>query len=183
MGLAIGTAAPAFQAADLDGRAISLADLLHKRLPVVLLFTDPNCPTCTEMLPEVGQWQQKFETQVTVAVLSVGSVQENKDKVTTHHVRNVILQREHEVADLYKVVGTPTGLLVRADGSIGSELMEGADTIRQLVSIAETQNWGNDVKTMPNGTEPMSRGGQARSRTQVLLDRSLSDERGAVERI
>jgi hypothetical protein len=48
-------------------------------------------------------------------------------------VTTVLLQREFEVADTFGVTGTPSGVIVRADGTIGSEVRPGPAPIRALV--------------------------------------------------
>jgi peroxiredoxin len=65
-------------------------------------------------------------------------VEANKT-IATHGeqgLQNVLLQKEFEVAQAYQIVATPSALLVRADGKIGSPLAAGADEIRALVDSA-----------------------------------------------
>jgi peroxiredoxin len=44
-----------------------------------------------------------------------------------------LLQKKHEVAESYQAYGTPSAVLIRPDGTIGSPLAQGADAIRSLV--------------------------------------------------
>src|SRR5205823_2994884 len=47
-----------------------------------------------------------------------------------------LMQKDNEVADAYMTMGTPTAVLVRPDGTIGSAAAGGADEIRKLVRQA-----------------------------------------------
>lgn len=133
-GLAVGTPAPAFTLATLSGDTISLAALRALGKPVVLLFSDPGCGPCNALLPEIGQWQRDHAHKLVVAVMSRGTAEANRSKVTEHGLRHVLLQHDREVAEAYHASGTPSAVLVRRDGTIGSALAQGAEAIRQLVT-------------------------------------------------
>ena len=47
---------------------------------------------------------------------------------------HVLLQKDREVAQAYQAHGTPSAVVVRQDGAIGSSLAQGADAIRVLVA-------------------------------------------------
>ena len=132
-GLPVGSAAPAFALPDLDGDLVSLDALRSSGLPVLLLFTDPGCGPCTSLLPEVGRWQADFADALVVAVLSRGDLAVNRRRAADAGVVTVLLQRDHEVAEAYRFVGTPGGVLVDPDGTVASPVVAGADPIRKLV--------------------------------------------------
>jgi peroxiredoxin len=46
----------------------------------------------------------------------------------------VLLQKDREVAQAYQAHGTPSAVVVRQDGAIGSSLAQGADAIRVLIA-------------------------------------------------
>jgi len=46
----------------------------------------------------------------------------------------VLVEKKHKVAEQYHAVGTPTGVLIRSDGTVGSPAIDGADAIRQFVT-------------------------------------------------
>jgi peroxiredoxin/uncharacterized membrane protein HdeD (DUF308 family) len=133
-GLPVGTAAPSFQLADLYGETFTLDALRAPGKPVVLLFTDPNCGPCNALLPEIGRWQLAHEAELTLALVSRGSTEDNRAKSTEHGITNVLLQRDREVAEAYLENGTPAAVLVRPDGTIGSPLAVGAGAISALVT-------------------------------------------------
>ena len=115
--------------------------------PLVLFFTDPGCGPCTALLPEIGQWQRDHVTRMRVALLSRGTVEANRAKVTEPGVTQVLLQKDREVADAYQAYGTPSAVLVRQDGMVGSPVAQGADAIRALV----TATLNGPVPTAQNG--------------------------------
>ena len=73
---------------------------------------------------------------MTLALVSRGEVQENKTKASEHGLRNVLLQEDWEVSEAFEVRGTPSAVLVSADGKIASPVAGGAEGIRGLLSYA-----------------------------------------------
>jgi thiol-disulfide isomerase/thioredoxin len=68
--------------------------------------------------------------------VSRGEVQENKTKAQEHALKNVVLQKDWEVSESYEVGGTPSAVLVSADGKVASPVAGGAEGIRALLSYA-----------------------------------------------
>jgi peroxiredoxin/uncharacterized membrane protein YphA (DoxX/SURF4 family) len=134
VGLPVGTPAPTFDLPSLNGETATLQTLRSLGKPVVLLFTDPGCGPCTALLPEVGQWQRDHTTKMVLALLSRGTVEANRAKVTEPGVTHVLLQKDREVAQAYQAHGTPSAVVIRQDGAIGSSLAQGADAIRVLIA-------------------------------------------------
>ena len=135
-GLPFGSPAPAFSLTGLHGEQMTLAALRAAGNQVLLIFTDPNCGPCNALLPDIGTWQREHRSKLTVALISRGKPEAYLAKSAEHGLSNILLQENNEVADAYQVAGTPTGLLVRADGTIGSGLAPGGDAIRRLVAQA-----------------------------------------------
>jgi peroxiredoxin len=135
-GLPVGTPAPRFRLPSLDGDTLTLDTLRARGKPVLLIFSDPNCGPCTALLPDVGRWQQEHAGTVTLALVSRGSPEANRAKVAEHGLTHVLLQRNYEVMQAYQTYGTPSAVLVRADGTIGSPVAGGADEIGTLVARA-----------------------------------------------
>ena len=132
-GLPFGTVAPAFSLPNLHGEATTLDALRSKSKPVLLVFSDPGCGPCNALMPDIGKWQRDNAAKLTVAVVSRGGADANRAKAEEHALQNVLLQDDSEVSDLYQSYGTPTGILVRADGTIGSAAALGGEQIRTLV--------------------------------------------------
>ena len=135
-GLPVGSQAPAFALPGLYGETITLDFLRAADKPILLLFTDPGCGPCTALIPEVGRWQREYLGKLSVALISRGTPEANRAKVSEHGITQVLLQKDREVAEAYQDTGTPGAVLVRPDGTIGSPLVLGADAIRALVAQA-----------------------------------------------
>jgi methylamine dehydrogenase accessory protein MauD len=135
-GLPVGSTAPSFTLPTLAGETVTQQALRALGKPVLLLFSDPGCGPCNALLPEVGRWQREYASKVVVALISRGTVEANRPKATEHGLRHVLLQQDREIAQAYQVSGTPSAVLIRRDGTIGSPLAQGADAIRVLLDQA-----------------------------------------------
>lgn len=135
-GLPVGTLAPSFALANLTGEGITLEALRALGKPVVLIFSEPGCGPCNALLPEVGRWQREHASRLVVALISRGTPNANRPKATEYGLRHVLLQEDREVAERYQAYGTPSAVLIRRDGTIGSPVAAGADAIGALITHA-----------------------------------------------
>ncbi len=135
-GLPFGAPAPAFSLSGLYGETMTLDALRAAEKPVMLIFSDPGCGPCNAMMGDVGKWQRDHVDNLTVAVITRGSVEDNRAKKKQYNLTTVLMQQDNEVADAYMTYGTPTAVLVRPDGTIGSGAAGGSDEIRTLVRQA-----------------------------------------------
>ncbi|HXR66546.1 MAG TPA: redoxin domain-containing protein, partial [Ktedonobacteraceae bacterium] len=135
-GLPVGTKAPAFSGSGLDRETISLAALRALGKPIVLIFTNPNCAPCTTLMPDVRRWQRDYADKLTIALISRGSVVDNRAKVSEYHLLRLVIQRQDEIDQLYGVSGTPIAVLIHPDGRVDSSLAVGPENIRALVERA-----------------------------------------------
>jgi thiol-disulfide isomerase/thioredoxin len=133
-GLPVGAPAPGFQLANVDGQLVALDSLVAARLPLLLLFMDPNCGPCNGLMPEVGRWQREHADKATIAVVSRGRPEANRAKTAEHGITNILLQNNYEVADSYQAHGTPGAVVVRPDSTVGSPVALGPDAIRALAA-------------------------------------------------
>jgi peroxiredoxin len=134
LGLPVGSPAPAFSLTGLYGETMTLDALRARGKSVLLISSDPGCGPCNALLPEIGKWQRDYAGEMTIAMISRGTVDANRAKVTEHGISNVLLQEDREVAQLYLSYGTPSAWVIQADGKIGSPLAQGRDAIRDLVA-------------------------------------------------
>ncbi len=72
--------APGFDVPALGGGRLHLDDLVARGKPVVLLFVDPSCGPCRDLVPDMAEWNRRFSDEITVAWLSTGSEGDNRDK-------------------------------------------------------------------------------------------------------
>lgn len=129
---AIRTAA-AFDIPGLDGGRLTLRGLLAHGKPVLLLFTSPSCGPCNSLLPDVAEWTTRFDAELTIALVSIGNVDDNRAKAHAHDLRHVGLQEWPDVSTPYGVNATPTAILIDADGMIRNPNANGRNEIRDLV--------------------------------------------------
>lgn len=147
-GLPIGELAPLFELPAISGASLGLQALRKRGTAVLLLFTDPHCQPCTAMLPTIAQWQQNYAGRVRIAVISRGDEDANRALVEPHRVKDVLVQRDNEVADAYRVVGTPAGVLIRPDGSIGASLALGQEAILGLLLTVDKEALTTNASTV-----------------------------------
>ena len=133
-GLPVGTPAPRFDAPNLEGGSTSLGDLLVPGLPLLLVFSQPRCAPCTALLPEIARWQGAHSAVLTVALISQGSLEDNRTRLAKAGIRRVMLQRTREIADAFRAEATPSAVLISPEGAIASPLGDGAIAIRGLVA-------------------------------------------------
>jgi uncharacterized membrane protein YphA (DoxX/SURF4 family)/cytochrome oxidase Cu insertion factor (SCO1/SenC/PrrC family) len=132
-GLAIGAPAPAFALPNLNGEEVTLDGLRSKGVPVLLVFSDPQCSVCDGLAAKIANWQREHADKLTLAIVSHGSVEANRAKPGAKQVQHLLLQQDHEVDDAYLIDGTPAAVLVRPDGSVGSPQAATEDMIESIV--------------------------------------------------
>lgn len=135
-GLPIGALAPPFVLEGLGGDAVTLKALIAPGAPVLLLFTDPGCGPCSELLPDVSMWQRSHAGRLTVAVLTRGSAKDNRVKMREHGIERVGLDDRLTVYAAYEAAGTPGAVLVDRGGRIASSVVAGSEAISALVDSA-----------------------------------------------
>jgi thiol-disulfide isomerase/thioredoxin len=135
--LPVGTRAPSFELPDVEGKPVTLESLCARGRPVVLLFVGPNCGPCARLFPELARWNTALADDVTFAVISNGGL---PGEQIAEHLRPVgdviaLVQEGQEIADSYRVLATPTGVVVNSSGMIASASAGGVDEIEALVRV------------------------------------------------
>ena len=133
-GLPIDTVAPPFELPAYEGGTRSLDQLLSHGKPLLLVFINPNCGPCVALFSEIKDWQQAHSEQLTIALISFGTIKENFVNVARNGLGQVLLERKREVAETYGATLTPTAVMVNPNGKIASPLAAGADGIRKLLT-------------------------------------------------
>ena len=137
-GIPVGQRAVPFQLPTLQGTTASLNSFLDQQKPALLIFTDPNCGPCNELMPEVAGWQKAYEADINVVMISSGRHDVNRAKAKEFELVNVLIEKKRRVAERYHAFGTPSAVIIRQNGDIGSPVIGGADAIRRLVL---TRGW------------------------------------------
>jgi peroxiredoxin len=134
IGLPIGTQAPPFELAAVDGGRVSLDDLRSAHRPTLLIFTEADCQPCQALLPEIARWQKAFGSVVTIAVIDQGPMETSATRAREHGLTPMLVQQDQEVAEAYASLPTPSAVLIRTDGTIGSQGAVGPDAVRTLAA-------------------------------------------------
>ena len=151
-GLPIGAPFPDFELPDINGKVVTFEHLLGKAKPVIFLFVSPNCAPCKALLPEFESWQKELQDKIQFVYISSGKSEENLEKLSGEGFKQILLQKDRELADEIKARWTPTALLVNADGAIASHPAVGDAGIRSLVEMIKRENFDDDLLFVTNGT-------------------------------
>jgi peroxiredoxin len=156
-GLPVGSVAHDFALPTVSGDTVTLSEWRGRR--VLLIFFDPKCRFCLEMLPDLGRLDPRPDDGRPIPlVISTGPTHEHQSLLSPHEIRvPVLLQDDGEVAQMYRVEGTPMGYLIDEQGKTASPLTVGADSVLRL---ADTRAEG---RSSADG-EPRPRNGFSRAR-------------------
>lgn len=132
-GLPAGSLAPPFSLARLDGGSASLHGMRQSGRPIVLIFSDPACGPCAQLMPSINQWTAAYADTLQIFVVSRGSPQDNAKKVEGLPKVAVLLQGDREVAEQYKVVATPSAVMIDGNGLVAGPLAMGSKDIEAMV--------------------------------------------------
>ncbi|MDQ3061819.1 MAG: TlpA family protein disulfide reductase [Acidobacteriota bacterium] len=157
-GLPIGAPAPDFVLPDTNGRDVSLKNLLMQAKPILFFFISPTCNPCAALLPEIERWQAELKGKLNFVFVSNGKVKENLDKLAGDGFKQILLQKDKEVALLFGAEWTPTAVLINTDGTVASRTAVGDKAIRELLEMVKTQIDDPDVLLIANGGETNSLG-------------------------
>jgi Methylamine utilisation protein MauE/AhpC/TSA family len=131
-GLDVGEVAPAFDLHELDGGSLTLDELLGRGRTAALVFSDPGCGACIELLPALARAERE-RSDLTIALLTTGDAMQNRVRLNGSRLATVLLQDEHEVTTAYAVKATPAAVLVDSGGRIASPLAVGAPRVQELL--------------------------------------------------
>ncbi|MBA3472398.1 MAG: redoxin domain-containing protein [Rubrobacter sp.] len=124
----IGDPAPTIKLPDLSGKTINLAGF--KGSDTLVLFWNPACKYCTDVLSTLKTLESSQPKGAPkLLVVSSGTVEENK----AMGLRSpVTLDQKFAVGYAYGVKGTPSGVLVDANGNIASGVAVGGSAALAL---------------------------------------------------
>ncbi len=151
IGLEPGTPAPWFLATTPAGSGLSRDDLLTAGLPLLLLFTSPDCGPCAALLPDAARWQREHAGELTVAFASDGSAEAVGAEAGEFELDHVLVDEGAELYASFNANGTPSAVLISPDGSIASWVASGREAIETLLEQALETPEG--AEGLPVGTE------------------------------
>jgi len=135
-GVPIGSSAPGFTLDDLRGRTVTMDALRDRGRPLLLVFASPGCASCVEVLPQLGNWQRALSERLTIAVISTGDPGSHEAWEQEYGLDDVLLQKDVEVAEAYRIRGTPSAVIVTRDGTVASNPAETVFGIEPLLRMA-----------------------------------------------
>ncbi|HFC53348.1 MAG TPA: TlpA family protein disulfide reductase [Gammaproteobacteria bacterium] len=117
----VGDKAPVFSLTTLAGEPVRLTDYLGRK-PVYLVFWATWCPNCLKEIPEINALQARFAGRMAVLAINVGindSVEAARKYQKEHGMQYpVLFDSGSKVSSAYRIAGTPTQLLIGADGVV-----------------------------------------------------------------
>jgi peroxiredoxin len=129
-----GDPAPVFHLPDLDGAPVELSSFAG--WPTILVFWDPGCGYCRRMLDDLKAWEANPPAGAPKLLLvSTGTPEANRAQGLR---APILLDPDFSVGQRYGVRGTPSAVLVDADGRIASDVAVGADAVLALARRAPT---------------------------------------------
>src|SRR5215204_2207328 len=131
----VGEEPPQVKLPNLAGHTVDLADFRGEE--TLVLFWNPGCGFCQQMLPDLKEWEMQAPKDAPRLVLvSAGSEEANKEMGLGSPV---LLDQQFAVGRAFGASGTPSAVLVDAEGMIASEAAVGALAVMELA--------GTDKKT------------------------------------
>ncbi|MGV9414344.1 MauE/DoxX family redox-associated membrane protein [Nocardia sp. NPDC003693] len=138
-GLPKGAVAPEFELLDTTGGRTDLATLLAPGRHLLLVFVHPGCEMCAALARELPRWHARTAAVLTIAMVGNGDLAEHEKWGREQELGDIaiLVQQGNEAALRYRVRGTPSGVLIGADGRIAAPVARGAMAVRDLISQAE----------------------------------------------
>ena len=124
-----GEPAPEVKLEDLTGKEIDLKED-YKGEETLVLFWNPGCGFCQRMLPDLKQWEETPpEGGPKLLVVSAGTKEANE----AMGLRSpVVLDQQFATGQAFGAGGTPSAVLVDAEGKIASDVAVGAPAVLEL---------------------------------------------------
>ena len=119
----------------------------------MVVFADPQCCGCQQLLPHIGRWQDTLAARLEIVLISNEDPPSVSQLCHQYGIRNVLLQRDFSVLDAYNMPATPSAVIVGRDGDIASDTAAGYQMIHALVRLALRRTATRDKPWEPS-TQP-----------------------------
>jgi peroxiredoxin/uncharacterized membrane protein YphA (DoxX/SURF4 family) len=124
----VGDEAPEIRLDDLDGRPVNLAEL--RGTPTMLLFWNPGCGFCRRMVDDLKAWEASPPANAPkLLIVSTGAVDANRELGLSSMI---VLDEGFSVGRRFGASGTPSAVLVDAQGRVASSVAVGAPAVLAL---------------------------------------------------
>jgi len=128
----VGRPVPSFTAPDLDGRVWTAEELIGDR-PLLLFFLAANCGPCDELLPDLTAWVGELADRATIRAIVSGDEERSRAKVAGGREAIALLDPPDHISPRLGAPGTPSAVLIDAEGRFASDVAAGRPAIESLV--------------------------------------------------
>jgi thiol-disulfide isomerase/thioredoxin len=127
--------APEVKLPNLEGNTVELANFRGEQ--TLVLFWNPGCGFCQQMLPELKEWESGAPKDAPrLVVVSAGSEEANREMGLSSPV---LLDQNFATGRAFGASGTPSAVLVDAQGKVASEVAVGAPSVLELAGADQTK--------------------------------------------
>jgi peroxiredoxin len=132
----VGEPAPPIKLRDLEGESVGLEDFRGE--DTLVLFWNPGCGFCQQMLPEIKQWEEnRPDGTPKLLFVSAGTEEANRDMKLSS---KVVLDQQFAAGRAFGASGTPSAVLVDGEGRIASEVAVGAPAVLGLAGASRAES-------------------------------------------
>jgi len=125
---------------DLDGKTVDLKNFRGRDM--ALVFWNPGCGFCTQMVEDLKAWERSAPAGAPQLVLvSSGDPEANRALGLR---APILMEPNFGVGRLFGASGTPSAVLIDAQGKVASEVVPGGPAVLALLADA-----GASAKTAP----------------------------------
>jgi peroxiredoxin len=128
-GVPVGGKAPAVELPDLDGKQVKLEDIRNGR--TALLFWNPGCGFCQRLVDDLKAWEaDKPAGSPELVLISTGDAERNR----AHGLEStILLDQGFNTGQAFGASGTPSAIVIDAEGNIASGLAVGGPDVMNLL--------------------------------------------------
>ena len=128
-GVPVGEAMPAFSLTGPNDSTVSSDAVTDE--PHVLVFWNPGCGFCKRLEPDLHEWKSEFaEPGVSLVLVTSGTEEQAKEYTFADKIG---FDQGFNTGRLFGASGTPSAVLINADGTVGSTLAVGGPSIMELL--------------------------------------------------
>jgi peroxiredoxin len=130
----VGEDAPEVKLPDLEANTVELAHFRGEE--TLVLFWNPGCGFCQQMLADLREWEQNPpEEAPKLLVVSAGTEEVNREQGLSS---TVVLDQNFATGRAFGASGTPSAVLVDAQGKVASDIAVGAPAVLEMAGASRT---------------------------------------------
>ncbi|MBE7516268.1 MAG: redoxin domain-containing protein [Chloracidobacterium sp.] len=127
--ITVGDLIPAFETTAMNGEAVSSEQFRGR--PTLVTFWSPDCPHCKQMAASLREWDAvRGPEDPQLVVFSSGEAEKHEELGIR---APVVLDDKYKIAGELGMFGTPSAILIDAEGRFASEIAIGAPYIWALI--------------------------------------------------